>query len=213
MFMGYLKNVATLLLEEWEDDTHTPKMGTWEFVGTPKTSEVDFRGQNTLHWDVLYIIGKLSKRRCRKWACMSHLDIFSTSHDKKKVWNRHDLGVCRWSVTHYWKALDENCNFTIDLIPIGGLSKELWPCKGAGIQTGTVSRLIGDPGTKRPFGCGPRGELQSILYGGRWWLPPSPGRGESCESRVTRGLSWHQGCSRKWTNQLVVGWMQIRVNN
>jgi hypothetical protein len=27
-----------------------------------------------------------------------------------------------------------------------------------------------------------------ILYGGRWWLPPSPGRGESCESEVTRGL-------------------------
>jgi hypothetical protein len=22
--------------------------------------------------------------------------------------------------------------------------------------------------------------MQRILYGGRWWLPPSPGRGESC---------------------------------
>jgi hypothetical protein len=32
---------------------------------------------------------------------------------------------------------------------------------------------------KKPFGCGPRGEVQSILQGGRWWLPPSPGRGES----------------------------------
>jgi len=30
-----------------------------------------------------------------------------------------------------------------------------------------------------PFGCGSYGELQRILYGGRWWLPPSPGRGES----------------------------------
>jgi hypothetical protein len=28
---------------------------------------------------------------------------------------------------------------------------------------------------KKPFGCGPRGEIQSILYGGRWWLPLSPG--------------------------------------
>jgi hypothetical protein len=35
-----------------------------------------------------------------------------------------------------------------------------------------------------PFGCGPRGELWSILYGGRWWLPPSPGCGESCESKL-----------------------------
>jgi hypothetical protein len=42
---------------------------------------------------------------------------------------------------------------------------------------------------KKPFGCGTRGELQSILYGGRWWLPPSPGRGESCESKVARGSS------------------------
>jgi hypothetical protein len=33
---------------------------------------------------------------------------------------------------------------------------------------------------KEPFGCSLGGELQSILYGGRWWLPPSPGRDESC---------------------------------
>jgi hypothetical protein len=36
---------------------------------------------------------------------------------------------------------------------------------------------------KEPFGCSLGGELQSILYGGRWWLPPSPGRGESCVSK------------------------------
>jgi hypothetical protein len=42
---------------------------------------------------------------------------------------------------------------------------------------------------KKPFGCGCHGEAQSILYGGRWWLPPNPDRGEFCESRVARGLS------------------------
>jgi hypothetical protein len=42
---------------------------------------------------------------------------------------------------------------------------------------------------KKPFRCGPHGELQSILYGGRWWLPPSPGYDESCESKVTHALS------------------------
>ncbi len=41
----------------------------------------------------------------------------------------------------------------------------------------------------KPFGCACREEAQIILYGGRWWLPPSPGHGESCESRVARGLS------------------------
>jgi len=34
-----------------------------------------------------------------------------------------------------------------------------------------------------PFGCSLGGELQRILYGGRWWLPLSPGRGESCMSK------------------------------
>jgi hypothetical protein len=37
---------------------------------------------------------------------------------------------------------------------------------------------------KVPFGCSLRGELQRILYGGRWWLPSSPGRGESSESKL-----------------------------
>jgi len=43
-----------------------------------------------------------------------------------------------------------------------------------------------------PFGCDSRGVTQRILYGGRWWLPPNPGRGESSESKVARGLSQHQ---------------------
>jgi hypothetical protein len=42
---------------------------------------------------------------------------------------------------------------------------------------------------KKPSGCRCHGETQRILYWGRWWLPPSPGRGESCESKVTCGLS------------------------
>jgi hypothetical protein len=45
---------------------------------------------------------------------------------------------------------------------------------------------------KVPFGCGSRGVTQRILYGGRWWLPLSLGRGESSESKVARGLSQHQ---------------------
>jgi hypothetical protein len=42
---------------------------------------------------------------------------------------------------------------------------------------------------KVSFRCNLRKELQRILYGGRWWLPLSPGRGESSESSVARGLS------------------------
>jgi hypothetical protein len=35
---------------------------------------------------------------------------------------------------------------------------------------------------KKPFGFRCCGQTQRILYGGRWWLPPSLGCGESSES-------------------------------
>jgi hypothetical protein len=53
------------ILRECEDESHTPEMGTWESFGTPESSEFDCKGQNTLHWGVLYIIGRLLKCRCR----------------------------------------------------------------------------------------------------------------------------------------------------
>jgi len=64
---------------------------------------------------------------------------------------------------------------------------------------------------KKPFGCGCHGVTQRILYGGRWWLPSSSGRGESYESKVARGLSYHQGCLRMRTNQLV-GWFDAGLS-
>jgi hypothetical protein len=113
--------VATPLLEECEDDIHTPEMGSWESSKTLETSEFDYRGQNTSPWKVLHVIGKLLKCRCRKWPCMNHLDIFSTSYGKMKgqesnwqfdswplkVGNRLDPGVCRWSAIDSWKNLKE----------------------------------------------------------------------------------------------------------
>ncbi len=36
---------------------------------------------------------------------------------------------------------------------------------------------------KESFGCSLCGVTQIILYGGRWWLPSSPGRGESSVSK------------------------------
>jgi hypothetical protein len=114
-------------------------MGAKESTDTPKLSENDYSGQNTSHWGILYIIGKILKCSCLKWACMIHLDICNTSYGKKKgmesnwqfdsrprkVGNRPNLRACRWSATHSWKLFDENYNFASNLIPIGGLSKEL----------------------------------------------------------------------------------------
>jgi hypothetical protein len=80
-----MATITTPLSKECEDEIHTPKMGTWESAWISKTSEFDCRGQNTLYWGVFHTIGKLSKRRCRKWVYMSHLDICNTSYGKKKV--------------------------------------------------------------------------------------------------------------------------------
>jgi hypothetical protein len=144
-------------------------MGTWESSGTPKISELNFKGQNTSPWSVLHVIGNLLKCRCWKWPRMSHLDVCSTSYGKKKgqesnyqfdsqplkVRNWPDPGVCKWSATHRWKALKENYKFFLDLIPIGGLSKELWTHKVSGVQTGTISGLLlGNPGTKNHSNVG-----------------------------------------------------------
>jgi hypothetical protein len=51
---------------------------------TPKFLERDCRCQNPSVWKVIYIIRKLLKRRCLKWACIAHLDIWNTSYDNKK---------------------------------------------------------------------------------------------------------------------------------
>jgi hypothetical protein len=146
----------------WGWHSHS-RMGIWESFGTPKTSEFDCRGQNNSPWKVLHVIEKILKCRCRKWPCMSHLDICSTNYGKKKgresnwqfdsrslkVENRPDFDVCRQSATYRWKALNKSYNFTSDLIPIRGLNRELWTHKVPGVQTGTVSRLLlGSPKTK-----------------------------------------------------------------
>jgi hypothetical protein len=140
-----------------------PKSGNLESSGTPENSELDCKGQNTLHWGVLYIIEKVLKCRCRKWPRMCHSDICSTSYGRKKgresnwqfdsrplkVGNRPNPGVCKWSATPCWEDLKESYKFALDLILIWSLSKELCPHKVAGIQTGIVSGLPrGSPGIK-----------------------------------------------------------------
>jgi len=57
---------------------HTPKATpTWEMESqwTPKTSESDRRGQTSMSCGVLYIVEKILKRRCLKWARIARLDI------------------------------------------------------------------------------------------------------------------------------------------
>jgi len=131
--------------------------------GTLETSEFDCRGQNTLHWSFFYTVEKVLKCRCSKWPRMTHLDIYMTSHGRKKgresnwqfdswplkVRNRPDSDVRRQSTTHCWKALKESYNFASNLVPIRGRGEKLWTLKVLGVQTRTISRLhFGSPRKK-----------------------------------------------------------------
>jgi len=157
------ENVTTLLWGKCEVATHTSENGTWESSETLKNSKLNCMHQNTLHWNVLYTLGKTLKFRCPKWPRMSHLDICSTSYGWKKgresnwqfdsqpliVENQPDSGVCRWSATHCWKALKESYKFALDLIPIRGQNEKLWMPKMPKVQTRIVSGLhFGSHGKK-----------------------------------------------------------------
>jgi hypothetical protein len=145
--------------------TFRSELPFWELESwwTPESLESDCKGQNPLHWRVLYIIGKILKLRCLKWARMIHLDIWNTSYGQKKGWesnwqfdsrplkvgNRPNFLACRWRATYRWKSLDEGYKFALDLISIEGLYTKLWGAKVAGVPTLAILRLpFGNPGTK-----------------------------------------------------------------
>jgi hypothetical protein len=130
-------------------------LGELESRRTPESSGNDCRGQNTLVWRVLYIIGKILKLKCLKWAHITHLDIWNTSYGQKKGWesnwqfdsrplkvrNRPDFLVFRWCATYHWKALNEGYNFALDLITIKSLHTKLWGSKVTRVPTLVISEL------------------------------------------------------------------------
>jgi hypothetical protein len=81
MFPGVQKSVR-----EWTL-TLPSELPFWELESqwTPESSEGNYKGWNPLDWRVLYIIEKLLKRRCLKWAHMTHLDIWNTSYGRQGV--------------------------------------------------------------------------------------------------------------------------------
>jgi hypothetical protein len=201
---------------------NTSKVGDLEPSGTLECSEFDSRGQNTLHWGVFGFVGKVLKCRCLKCPCIGHLDIYSPSYGQKKgresnwqfdsrplkVRNQPFPNLRIESARCRWKDLDEGYNFGSDLVAIRPRSRELWAPKVPGLQSRQFRDDFGTPTwesrEKEPFGCSLGGVTQRILYGGGWWLPPSPGRG------VSRGLKcpWlvptPKGVPEMWTNHFVV---------
>jgi hypothetical protein len=212
-------------LKECEDDTHTPEMGTWESSGTPENLEFDCRDQNTSPWCVFHTVGKVMKCKCWKWPRMCHSDICNTSYGQKngresnwqfdsrplKVGNRPDPSVCRWSATHPWKAFEGSYKFVSNLIPIEGLSKELWTPEVMRVQTGTVSGLLlGSPGKKCHSDVGVMGRCREYYVGEGGGFP----RVRTVMSHVSPRSPMAYPCTKsapecELTN-LLVGLMQVQ---
>jgi hypothetical protein len=138
------------------------KVEGWESSGTPECSELNSKAQNTSHWGVLGVIGKVLKRRYRKWPRIGHSDICSPSYGQKKgresnwqfdsrplkVGNQPLPDVSLKSATLHWKALDESYNIDSGLVPIRVRDEELWPFKVSGIQPGHFRDSISGVPTK-----------------------------------------------------------------
>jgi hypothetical protein len=67
----------------WRWSPTLGKVGDLESSGTPECLEIDSKGQNTLHWGVLGVIGKVLKRRYRKCPRIGNSDIFGPSYGQK----------------------------------------------------------------------------------------------------------------------------------
>ncbi len=62
----------------WANEPSHPKgVPLWELESrrTPESSKGDCRGQNSMAWEILYIIGKLLELKYLKWARIGHLNI------------------------------------------------------------------------------------------------------------------------------------------
>jgi hypothetical protein len=151
-------NCRNPTLKECEDDTHIPKMGTWESSGTLENSKLECRGQNALPWGVLYTIGKVLKRRCWKWPPMNHLDICSTSH--VAVWfptTKSQESTQRWCVQVECDTPLESSQGELQVFfrphPDRRSKQGIMSCQSPGSPNrnsfGTVSGLLfGNPGKK-----------------------------------------------------------------
>jgi hypothetical protein len=131
---------------------------SWELESsrTPECSELDSKGQNTSHCSVLGVIGKVLKRRYRKWPRIGHLDICNPSYGQEKgresncqfdswplkVGNRPLYDVRFGSATWRWKDIDEGYNFGSDLVATQLCSRKLWWFKVPGVPPGQFRNFI-----------------------------------------------------------------------
>ncbi len=175
-----LPRVQIVWVNEPSHSQMNSNVGSWSPKWTPESSKRDCKDQNSLPQRVLYIIGKLLKCKCIKWARISHLDIWNTSYGQKKgresnwqfdslplkVKNRPNFLACMQHATCRWKAIDKGYNFVSNLITIEGLHKKLCAFNVVGVLVVGISRLpLGSLGTKSHLDVAPV-ERRKVHYKG-----------------------------------------------
>jgi hypothetical protein len=190
----------------WRRSPTLGKVGDLESSGTPECSELDSKRKNTSHWSVLGVIGKVLKRKYRKWPRIGHLDICSPSYGQKKGWesnwqfdsrplkvgNRPLPNIRFECATWRWKDLDEGYNF-------GSQSDSAVGSYGRSKFRESRRDNFGTPFWESrefvPFGCSLHGELREYYMGEGGGFP----RVRAVVSLVcpsARGLSQHPRVSR-----------------
>jgi len=131
-----------------------PKWGLGSLLRLPKLQSL-ITGVKTPHLEAFFIsLESYQSVDVQNGLALAIWTSIAQVIAKKRVENRPDLGVCRWSATHHWKALKESYKFVLDLIPIRGLSKELRTCKVPGVQNrDSFETPPWETQDKKPFGC------------------------------------------------------------
>jgi hypothetical protein len=202
--------VATPLWPSVGVKPNTPKVGDLESAGTPECLGFDIKAQNTSHWGFLGAIGKVSKRRYRKWPRIGHLNICRPSYGQKKgresnwqfdsrplkVGNRPLPDLLIESARCHWKDLDEGYNFGLDLIAIRLCSWELWAPEVPGLQPGQFrDSNLGVPG-ESAIRVQVRRSGTEYTIGRMVVAPPESGPWCVFWSKVPVACPNTQGCSR-----------------
>jgi hypothetical protein len=173
----YMTSFATPLWPSVGVKPNTPKVGDLESAWTPECLGFDSKAQNTSHWGVLGVIGKVSNRKYRKWPRIGHLDICSPSYGQKKgresnwqfdsrplkVRNRPLPNLRIESARYRWKDLDEGYNFGWNHVAIRLCSWELWAPKVRDSNRDKFGTPTWESREKVPFECKCDGVAHSIL--------------------------------------------------
>jgi hypothetical protein len=194
-------------VQVWGWSSTLGKVGNLESSGTPECLELNSKGQNTLHWGVLDVIGKVLRRRYRKCPRIGNSDICSPSYGQKKgreskwqfdsrplkVGNRPLPDVRFGSATRRWKDFDEAYNFGLELVAIGLYSRELWRFKVPGVLPGQFRDSIsGVPGAPSVASCREYIGSKMVAYSrvrAVVSLVVQSARGKSQHPRVSRNVN------------------------